>query len=61
MPKHCLSLICNPDVAEKLLDVLLTAYRTKYSPARPPSATARPWAPVGAEQVMGRSSSVQIS
>ncbi|TXJ06928.1 MAG: DUF3240 domain-containing protein [Alicycliphilus sp.] len=61
MPKHCLSLICNPDVAEKLLDVLLTAVSDQVFTSTPTFSHGTPHGRLsGAEQVMGRSSSVQI-
>lgn len=61
MPKHCLSLICNPEVSEKLLDALLTAVSDQVFTSTPTFSHGTPHGRLsGAEKVMGRSSSVQI-
>ena len=61
MPKHCLSLVCSPDIAEKLLDALLTAVSDQVFTSTPTFSHGTPHGRLsGVEQVMGRSSSVQI-
>lgn len=62
MPKHCLSLICNPDVAEKLLDVLLTAVSDQVFTSTPTfSHGTAPGRWSTTEQVMGRSRAMQVN
>ncbi|CAN7412160.1 DUF3240 family protein [Acidovorax sp. LjRoot194] len=61
MPKHCLSLVCGPDIAEKLLDALLTAVPGQVFTSTPTFSHGTPHGSLsGEEQVMGRSSSVQV-
>jgi hypothetical protein len=61
MPKHCLSLICSPEIVEKLLDALLTAVPDQVFTSTPTFSHGTPHGRLsGAEQVMGRGAAVQI-
>ncbi len=61
MSEYCMTLVCAPDIEEKLLDVLLTAAGNEVFTSTPGfshgTAQGR-LSPV--EQVMGRSRSVQV-
>jgi len=61
MPKHCLSLVCSPDIAEKLLDALLTTVPDQVFTSTPTFSHGTPHGRLsGAEQVLGRSGCVQV-
>ena len=61
MSKYCFSLICDPDVEEKLLDALLTTFDDEIFTSTPvfSHGTAHGRLSAG-EQVMGRSRSVFV-
>lgn len=61
MSKYCFSLICSPDVEEKLLDALLTTFDDEVFTSTPifSHGTAHGRLSAG-EQVMGRSRSVFV-
>lgn len=61
MPNYCLSLVCTAEVAERLVDTLLSTIPEQVFTSTPTSSDGTPHARLGnMEQVMGRSSSVQI-
>ena len=61
MSKHCLSLLCRPEIAEKLLDALLTTVPDQVFTSMPIFSHGTPHGRLsGTEQVMGRSGSVQV-
>ena len=61
MPKHCLLLVCGPDIAEKLLDALLTSVPDQVFTSTATFSHGTPHGRLsGMEQVMGRSASMQI-
>ncbi|MDH0051380.1 DUF3240 family protein [Comamonas terrigena] len=61
MPKHCLSLVCSPDIAEKLLDSLLISLPEQVFTSTFTFSHGTPHGRLsGAEKVMGRSNSMQI-
>lgn len=61
MPKHCLSLVCGPDIAEKLLDALLVTVPDQVFTSSATFSHGTPHGRLsGVEQVMGRSASMRI-
>ncbi len=61
MSKYCFSLICSPDVEEKLLDALLTTFDDEVFTSTPISSHGTAHGRLSAgEQVMGRSRSVFV-
>ena len=61
MSDYCLSLICDPDVAEKLLDTLLASVPGQVFASTPTFSHGVPHGRLTRdEQVMGRSRSLQI-
>ena len=61
MADYCLSLICEPDVAEKLLDTLLATVPGQIFTSTPTFSHGTPHGRLTRdEQVMGRSRSLQI-
>ncbi|MBI2801043.1 MAG: DUF3240 family protein [Gammaproteobacteria bacterium] len=61
MPDLCLTLLCPPDIEEKLLDVLLMLSDTIVFTSTPTAAHGLPVATLSeAEQVMGRARATAI-
>ena len=61
MSNYCLSLICSPEVAEKLLDTLLSTVPGQIFTSTPTFSHGTPHGSLtSVEQVMGRSRSVQV-
>jgi hypothetical protein len=61
MDKYCFSLVCVPDVEEKLLDALLTVFNEEIFTSTPTCSHGTAMGRLSpAEQVMGRSRSVLV-
>ena len=61
MPKQCLTLICSPEIEEKLLDVLLSTLNDEVFTSTPTFSHGTALGRLSnAEKVMGRSRSVQV-
>ena len=61
MPKYCLSLICSPEIEEKLLDTLLSSAEEEIFTSTPTFSHGTAHGRLSnVEKVMGRSRSIQV-